>query len=724
MTATNLPGGVPGAWRRSGPPPEASTERLYWRSVSKGFLIVFLVIAIAGFAVYRAARDSVTHAVTHNLEVIANLKATHLDHWLDEEQYDLWTVMRAELAKPEFADTFRKWLQGGMRDDVLQAGLRGDLRRISEAHRYLEINFRSGQDGSLLLSSDGDVETAASRDSALGRIRNGEPILGDFHIGVTDSVPKLRFGFLNALSIGGNPQDVVVVEVMLDASEAMFPATQQWPGWNISAQTRLLRRDGNKVVVLNSPNRISKNALFSGFSTEPLADSIHAGAIQAGTGALQGNDAHNQPIFAYALPVPHTPWTLVAEVSKGEAYAKLNTIAAMATAIVVSLMLTSGWWLRQQSRNTIARVRIEAERKLLTTRINFLAKYANDCIILIDASGRIMEVNDRCPRTYGYSRDELLQMSLSDLHTARNRSELPQLLRQIPEDGLIHESEHERKGGTPFDVEMSTSLINIDGKRFYQAIIRDISERKRHQMEREAHMQLLNELTCRLVNVQEEERRHLSGELHDQVGANLATINLNLRRISKMSPVPDPQRLKGLLTETGSLLADTISSIRDYCADLRPAILDYSGLVPALEELVQRFGRHCDIVTHLRQENLQERLPPQIESMLFRIVQEALTNCAKHSNAATIEVAVSQQDRKVVLTVADDGNGFDPLQLGTHQMGMGLLTMSERAAMMGGKLSIISGTGKGTRIMVTVEIQEDTTSKMAVELPRSHQAAS
>lgn len=719
MTATNILGGTPGARGRSGPPPEACTERLYWRSVSKGFLIVFLVIAIAGFVVYRAARDSVTHAVTHNLEVIANLKATHLDHWLDEEQYDLWTVMQAELAKPEFADTLRKWLHGGTRDEVLEAGLLGDLHRISAAHRYLEINLRSGQDGSLLLSTGGDVETAATRDSALGRIRNGEPILGDFHIGDTDGVPKLRFGFLNALSIGGNPQDVVAVEVMLDATEAMFPTIRQWPGWNISAQTRLLRREGDKVVVLDSPN---KNTLSSGLSTEALADSIHAAAIQA-TGALQGKDAHSQPVFAYALPVPHTPWTLVAEVSKGEAYAKLNTIAAMAAAIVVLLMLISGWWLRQQSRNTIARVRSEAERKLLTTRINFLAKYANDCIILIDASGRIMEANDRCPRTYGYSQDELLQMNLRDLHTARNRSGLPQLLRQIPEDGLIHESEHERKGGTAFDVEMSTSLINIDGKPCYQAIIRDISERKRHQMEREAHVQLLNKLTCRLVNVQEEERRHLSGELHDQVGANLATINLNLRRISKLLPVPDPQRLKGVLTETGSLLADTISSIRDYCADLRPAILDYSGLVPALEELVQRSGRHCDIVTHFRQENLQERLPPQIESMLFRIVQEALTNCAKHSNAATIEVAVSQRDRKLVLTVADDGIGFDPLQLGTHHVGMGLLTMSERAAMMGGKLSIISSPGKGTRIMVMVEIQEDATSGTAVE-PGSHEAAS
>jgi PAS domain S-box-containing protein len=703
---------------RAGPgsPPEARSERLYWKSVARGFFIVSLVIAVAGAWVYRTARESVAHAVTHNLDVIAGLKAIHLDHWVDEEQYDVWNEIRAAFERPEFAGALQTWLQGGGRDDALRTRLIDDLHQISQAHGYLEINLRSALDGSVLLASDRNIETPDLREIALDRIRSKAPVLGDFHVGDTDGVRKLRFSFLNALSVGGRPQDRVVVEVMLDASGAMLPAIQQWPGWNVSASTRLVRREGDKLVVLDSQPDVS-GALPLGFSTAALADStLAAEALRIGSGALDGKDLDGQPVFAHAHPVPHTPWTLLAEVRKEDAFASLNTIAAITAAVAVLLMLSASWWLRQQSRNTIARVRSEAERRLLATRINFLAKYANDCIILFDATGRIMEVNDRCPRTYGYTQDELLRMNLADLHSEGSRPGVPERLRQIPEAGLIEESEHQRKDGRAFDVEMSTSLIDIDGRPCYQAIIRDISERKKHQIEREAQMQLLNRLTHRLVNVQEEERRHLSAELHDQVGANLATVNLNLRRIGRMLQAPDSRRLEGALAETGSLLAETISSIRYYCADLRPAVLDYSGLAPALEELVQRFGRHSDIHAVFRQHDMEQRLAPQTESMLFRIAQEALTNCAKHSNASTVEVAISRRACTVVLEVADDGAGFDPAQLGVHQVGMGLLTMRERAAMTGGSLSVISSPGKGTRIKVVTEIREDAAGE-ALELP-------
>jgi signal transduction histidine kinase len=155
-----------------------------------------------------------------------------------------------------------------------------------------------------------------------------------------------------------------------------------------------------------------------------------------------------------------------------------------------------------------------------------------------------------------------------------------------------------------------------------------------------------------------------------------------------------------MLAETGVLLAETISSIRNSCAELRPATLDYSGLVPALEELAERVGRRGDRVVSFRKENMHERLLPEAESMLFRIVQEALTNCAKHSNAGEVEIVIRRQGRSVVLTVSDNGAGFDPGLPGS--MGLGLLTMRERASLAGGKLSIISSPGSGTHIRVVI----------------------
>jgi len=224
--------------------------------------------------------------------------------------------------------------------------------------------------------------------------------------------------------------------------------------------------------------------------------------------------------------------------------------------------------------------------------------------------------------------------------------------------------------------------------------------------EQEASAQRLGELVQRLVSIQDEERQRLAGELHDQVGANLATIHLNLRSISKTIPNLGPH-LEAVLKETGELLAETISCIRNACADLRPATLEYSGLVPALQELVQRVGRRGEMEVRFLQENMHERLPPQAESMLFRIAQEALTNCAKHSNARKVEVCISREGGAVVMTVSDNGNGFDPSQPDSTRSGLGLLTMRERAAMAGGRLSIVSRPEKGARLRVVLDLPQE-----------------
>ena len=397
----------------------------------------------------------------------------------------------------------------------------------------------------------------------------------------------------------------------------------------------------------------------------------------------------------------------VTEVGEGDVFATVNTVAASATVIVALLTLFGGWWLLEQNRRAKSRERDDAARKRLAARIHFLARHTNDCIILCDASGRIIEANDRCLDTYGYSPEEWLKLNMNDVMPEK-RFALPGLVQQIPgERGVAYRSRHARNDGTVFDVEMRASLTEVEGKSCYQLIIRDVSGQKQFLQKQEAYTQHLSELARRLVNIQEEERRRLAGELHDHVGGNLATINLTLRSISKMMPNPDPHLLEGRLKEAGALLTDTIFSVRNFCTELRPAILYYSGLEPALKELVQRVGQRGDMAVCFRQENMHERLPPQTESMLFRIAQEALTNCAKHSNARRVEVGISRQDGTVVMTVSDNGNGFDTRQPDSSRTGLGLLTMRERAAMAGGRLSIISSPGKGAQLRVVVDLAQE-----------------
>ena len=176
-----------------------------------------------------------------------------------------------------------------------------------------------------------------------------------------------------------------------------------------------------------------------------------------------------------------------------------------------------------------------------------------------------------------------------------------------------------------------------------------------------------------------------------------------------------------LLREARELLADTIVSIREFCADLRPALLDYAGLVAALEGSAQQFSRRTGVPVHVAHEKFAARVAPEMESLLFRIAQEALTNCAKHAQAGSVQVRLENSGGHCRLTVTDDGVGFDPSTLGKdgHPAGQGLLNMRERAEFAGGKFSVFSGLGKGTRIKVEFTLRHENPARVTDLAPRA-----
>ncbi len=151
------------------------------------------------------------------------------------------------------------------------------------------------------------------------------------------------------------------------------------------------------------------------------------------------------------------------------------------------------------------------------------------------------------------------------------------------------------------------------------------------------------------------------------------------------------------------MIVDTAASIREISTDLRPPLLDYAGLAAALESYAQQFTRRTGIVVQFVCENHGARLAPELESLLFRICQEALTNCAKHSRATSAMVTLIKIGRPIILTITDNGVGFEPLQLGREgRIGLGLLNMREMTEVAGGALAIESTPGKGTRIAIEI----------------------
>ncbi len=202
----------------------------------------------------------------------------------------------------------------------------------------------------------------------------------------------------------------------------------------------------------------------------------------------------------------------------------------------------------------------------------------------------------------------------------------------------------------------------------------------------------------RVVEAQELERRRLARELHDETGQALTSILLGLRA---MEDAKTDEQVRAAAVELRELVVRTLQDVRQLAVELRPKALDDFGLTAALERLVETWAEQTGIRVQL-QANVPGRLPSEIETALYRIVQEALTNIVKHARASRVSIVLSERERAVTVVIEDDGIGFAPRS--AREDGLGLVGMRERVALVGGRLEIESREGAGTTLLVEVPL--------------------
>jgi signal transduction histidine kinase len=202
----------------------------------------------------------------------------------------------------------------------------------------------------------------------------------------------------------------------------------------------------------------------------------------------------------------------------------------------------------------------------------------------------------------------------------------------------------------------------------------------------------------RVVSAQEAERRRLALELHDETGQALTSILLGLRAIRS---APDGDAAEQAEADVRALVVRALQDVRALAVELRPSALDDFGLAAALERLAETFGERSGIKTSI-EANLDERLPPEVETTLYRVAQEALTNVLKHADAKQVSIVVSKGERRVAATIEDDGRGFAASDV--RDEALGLVGMRERLELVGGTLSVESSEGAGTTIAAQVPL--------------------
>ena len=211
----------------------------------------------------------------------------------------------------------------------------------------------------------------------------------------------------------------------------------------------------------------------------------------------------------------------------------------------------------------------------------------------------------------------------------------------------------------------------------------------------EARMQLTN-LSARLVQVQETERRALSRELHDEVGQTLSATLVELHNLSAALETRPADHSRSQIEVIRSLVENTVRVIRNMSLLLRPSMLDDLGLVPALKWQAREVSKRTAVDVSVATDSVSDDLPDDYKTCIYRVVQEALHNCSRHSHATAVRVRVQQKPGALVFSIQDDGRGFDV----THLKGLGLIGIEERVTRLGGTLSVHSTSGEGTILSV------------------------
>jgi signal transduction histidine kinase len=224
---------------------------------------------------------------------------------------------------------------------------------------------------------------------------------------------------------------------------------------------------------------------------------------------------------------------------------------------------------------------------------------------------------------------------------------------------------------------------------------KDIQEKYRESLQAQGE---LKELSKRLVDTEERERRAISRELHDEVGQSLSALLMDVENLTEISP--EDGAFRQGLQKIKELAENSVNEVRNMALLLRPSMLDDLGLVAALEWQAREVSKRTGMLVDTVEENVSDDLPEDHKTCVYRIVQEALNNCSKHAYAKNVRVAVCQEPNRLRVSIEDDGKGFDP----ARSRGLGLVGMNERVSQLGGVLKVDSDPARGTSLRIDLPL--------------------
>ena len=374
-------------------------------------------------------------------------------------------------------------------------------------------------------------------------------------------------------------------------------------------------------------------------------------------------------------------------------------LESLAILVIGALAITLMVAYRQNKRQREKLRKTVKDMKLARQNYEELFTNASDAIWVHNLEGNITLVNKACEKLTGYPVSELIGKDVLEFLTPETLS----IARQVKDKLLRGEAmEHRyeqrliKKDGAEAIVQLATRIIISGGKpQSFQNMARDITEERKLQDNLQFYLR-------QVLQAQEEERKRLARELHDDTSQQILLLTHGVDNLASKAERYSPQELRSELGKLYELSQQTYQNIKHYAQALRPSILDDLGLVAAIKWLAEEIHKLSGIEIQVKTDIIP-LLPPETQLVLFRIVQESINNVHRHSGASEASITVECQGAEIRVTISDNGKGFKlPRQLSEFagQGKLGLTGMEERVQLIGGELEVSSQEGKGTTIIV------------------------
>jgi len=443
------------------------------------FSALTICIVILGFIHFYHEEKRLIKQKQDELSAIADLKVTQIANWRLERMSNAREIFSIPLLSKYLYDCE---LNPG--DTRLFKEFQFTLETLKDVYR-LESVLAIDTKGNVVCSCGKQANVYGSKAKSYieETLKENKIIFSDLQ--KTEVISEIHMGLFVPMNIRTPEKEIRVGVILLriDPNEFLYPLIKSWPNVSKTGETLLVDRQGDEGVFLSELRFNKDSALNLKFQLNS-PDLPAAMAVQGIEKAVFGKDYRGENVLAVLKKIPDSPWSLVSKIDMKELRAPLVVTEWFAVLTIVIFILFAAfvvayYWNKKDADYYHLQYQLELDRKALVKNYKYITEYANDIIILAESDGKIVEVNNKAVTTFGYSKEELLKMSIKDIRAPGHKQQLKQMIEDLrAKGGMVYETMNMRNDGTEFPVEVSMRVMDIDGKPYIHGIARDITERK------------------------------------------------------------------------------------------------------------------------------------------------------------------------------------------------------------------------------------------------------